>query len=210
MTPRHFEKGKFMTKDTFNNLPTEKKEIVIKALKKEFEEYSILDASVASIIKRAGISRGSFYQYFDNLEYSFFTILEEEAIEIHDIFMHLLIEQEGDLFSALKLYGEAVAEELFKKEKYNLYKNRFLHWTSDLDEKWKKFHRVHQKSDQKQHMKINTQNLKISRDEINYLSAVIKKLIEDMYINEWDRQTFLEKYNQYVTWLEYGLGKEKN
>lgn len=199
-----------MTKATFKNLPIEKQEIIIQALKEEFEEYSILDASVASIIKRAGISRGSFYQYFDDLEYSFFTILEEEAIEIHDLFMHLLIEQEGNLFGALKLYGKAIADELFKKEKYNLYKNRYMYWTSDLDEKWKKFHRVHRKSNEKQHMKINAQNLAISSDEIKYLSAVIKKLIEDMYVNEWDKQTFLEKYNLYITWLEHGLGKGEN
>lgn len=199
-----------MTKETFKNLPIEKKEVIIQALKEEFEEYPITDASVASIIKRAGISRGSFYQYFDDLESSFFTILEEEAIEIHDLFMNLLIEQEGDLFSALKLYGKAVADELFQKDKYNLYKNRYIYWTSDLDEKWKKYHRVHRKSKRKEHMKINAQNLAISRDEIDYLSAVIKKLIESMYIKEWDKQTFLEKYSQYMTWLEYGLGKGEN
>lgn len=199
-----------MAKATFNNLSDEKKEIIINALKKEFEEYPIFDASVASIIKRAEISRGSFYQYFKDLEDSFFTVLELETIEIHDVFMKLMAEKGGNLFLALKLYGDLVADEIFKVEKYNLYKNRYLYWTCELDKKWKKFRSESSKGHIKYHIDLNFDDSVPQQEVMNFLNAVIKKLIENLFINEWDKPTFLKKYSQYIYWIEYGLGKEED
>ena len=72
-----------MPTNTFFNLPIEKKEKIINAAKSEFVEYSFHDASINRIIKSAGISRGSFYMYFENKEELFLYILDgyrEEAL----------------------------------------------------------------------------------------------------------------------------------
>ena len=72
-----------MPTNTFFNLPIEKKEKIINAAKSEFVEYSFHDASINKIIKSAGISRGSFYMYFENKEDLFLYILDgyrEEAL----------------------------------------------------------------------------------------------------------------------------------
>lgn len=198
-----------MPKKTFYNLSADKKEHIINALKKEFEVYPVFEASVASIIKRADISRGSFYQYFENLEDSFFTILELEIVEIHDLFIDLIKEEKGNLFSALNLYGDHIAAEIFKPEKYNIYKNRYLYWNRELDEKWKKFRRQRANSPFNGPMYLNSNDYAIDRDSINFLSAIIKDLIENLFIEEWDKETFLKKYEQYIYWTEYGLGAEK-
>ena len=64
-----------MPKKTFFNLPEKKQEVVIQALLEEFAAQSFAKASVAGIIERADIPRGSFYQYFENLEDAYkFTI----------------------------------------------------------------------------------------------------------------------------------------
>ena len=65
-----------MPTNTFFNLPIEKKEKIINAAKSEFVEYSFHDASINRIIKSAGISRGSFYMYFENKEDLFVYILK--------------------------------------------------------------------------------------------------------------------------------------
>ena len=55
-----------MPKQTFFNLPREKKNRIINGAIDEFAEYTYLKSSINRIIERADISKGSFYQYFEN------------------------------------------------------------------------------------------------------------------------------------------------
>ena len=71
-----------MPTNTFFNLPIEKKKKIMNAAKSEFVEYSFYDASINRIIKNAGISRGSFYMYFENKEDLFLYILDGYREEV--------------------------------------------------------------------------------------------------------------------------------
>ncbi|GAE91864.1 hypothetical protein JCM21714_830 [Gracilibacillus boraciitolerans JCM 21714] len=53
-----------MPKETFYNLPDDKKTKLIAALHKEFSQVSLVDASIANIISYAQIPRGSFISIF--------------------------------------------------------------------------------------------------------------------------------------------------
>ena len=55
-----------MPKQTFFNLPPEKRERIVSAIRQEFTEHLYADVSINRIIKDAGIPRGSFYQYFED------------------------------------------------------------------------------------------------------------------------------------------------
>ena len=55
-----------MIKPTFYNLPEEKRRRITAAIISEFSETSDEKVSINRIIHRAEISRGSFYQYFDD------------------------------------------------------------------------------------------------------------------------------------------------
>lgn len=57
-----------MPTQTFFNLPEEKRNRIIEAAILEFLTYSFDQASIARIIDKADIPRGSFYQYFENLK----------------------------------------------------------------------------------------------------------------------------------------------
>lgn len=57
-----------MPKEMFLNIKEEKRQMFIEVAIKEFSTKSFEEVSVNSIIKKANISRGSFYTYFDNLE----------------------------------------------------------------------------------------------------------------------------------------------
>lgn len=57
-----------MPKETFFRLPEEKRERILDAALDEFSTVTFTDASINRIIQKAGIPRGSFYQYFDNKE----------------------------------------------------------------------------------------------------------------------------------------------
>ena len=72
-----------MTLKNFTNLSEAKKETIDKALLKEFSHYSVKDAQVARIIKDAGISRGSFYNYFADLPDAYQHIFMKAMADIH-------------------------------------------------------------------------------------------------------------------------------
>lgn len=57
-----------MPKDTFFHLSQQKRGLIENAAIEEFADNSLHSASVNAIVNNAGIAKGSFYQYFENLE----------------------------------------------------------------------------------------------------------------------------------------------
>ena len=73
-----------MPKQTFFNLPEEKREVIINAAIDEFAEYGLENASTNRIVANSGISKGSFYQYFEDKQDVFMylmTVLEQEKLD---------------------------------------------------------------------------------------------------------------------------------
>ena len=69
-----------MPKDTFFNLPTEKRDKIIDAAIEQFAELHYSKVTVDQIVKSAGIPKGSFYQYFENKDDLFPTIYRIDRI----------------------------------------------------------------------------------------------------------------------------------
>lgn len=55
-----------MPKETFHNLPTEKRDLVVRCAYEEFARRDYRSASLSRVVERAGIAKGSVYQYFEN------------------------------------------------------------------------------------------------------------------------------------------------
>jgi AcrR family transcriptional regulator len=55
---------KNLPSETFFNLPEDKRNLIIEVTLDEFFEFGYQKASIARIVERSEISRGSFYQYF--------------------------------------------------------------------------------------------------------------------------------------------------
>lgn len=73
-----------MPKQTFLNLPEEKRNNVVNAAIDEFAQHGLENGSTNRIVSKSGISKGSFYQYFeDKLDVFMYllTVLEIEKIE---------------------------------------------------------------------------------------------------------------------------------
>ena len=64
-----------MPKNTFFNLPKEKRERIIKTAIEEFAQAPYQDISINHLIKCLGIPTGSFYQYFEDKKDLYFHIL---------------------------------------------------------------------------------------------------------------------------------------
>ena len=57
-----------MPKDTFFHLSQEKRHLIEAVAIEEFAENSLKSASVNTIVNNSGIAKGSFYQYFENMD----------------------------------------------------------------------------------------------------------------------------------------------
>lgn len=72
-----------MVKGTFERLPEEKKQRVTNALLTEFSNHALTDSQVARIVKDAGIARGAFYKYFDDLTDAYLYLYRIAIKDIH-------------------------------------------------------------------------------------------------------------------------------
>ncbi len=73
-----------MPKDTFTNLPEDKRQMILDTALDEFYHYGYEKASISRIVQKAGIAKGSFYQYFEGKEDLFrliFTAASEKKLQ---------------------------------------------------------------------------------------------------------------------------------
>ncbi len=92
-----------MPTKTFLNLGKEKRLRILKAAKKEFSRVPLERAIIANIVKDADIPRGSFYQYFENVEDLFVYLMHYMYGIDRRKFAKYLEETDNDVYEALKL-----------------------------------------------------------------------------------------------------------
>lgn len=88
---------------TFLNLTKEKRLRVLRAAKKEFSRVPLEKAVIANIVKDADIPRGSFYQYFYDLDDLFVYVLDYMYGIDRKKFTKFLNDTNGDVIEALKI-----------------------------------------------------------------------------------------------------------
>jgi AcrR family transcriptional regulator len=112
-----------MPKELFFNISVEKRSRFIEAAREEFTTKQFKDVSVNTIVKKAGISRGSFYTYFENLEECFTYIIKDVRDERFKYGMKLLQEVNSDYFSLVRNLFEYDYDAYSASGKYSLFKN---------------------------------------------------------------------------------------
>lgn len=179
-----------MPKELFMRLPDSKKKLIYEVCLEEFNEYPFHEAKISHIVKKLNIARGSFYQYFQDLEDCYFYILTSEVEEIHSILIKLL-KREDSTVNAMKQYLDILIDNLFDEKKYNLYKNLYLYWNPNLEKKLRK-------EDFKCDKSINI-------SKIHIIKAVVHDLIYRMYVGRWNEEEFKQNYKEAIDLLRDGI-----
>ncbi|MBM6619558.1 TetR/AcrR family transcriptional regulator [Bacillus suaedaesalsae] len=206
-----------MPKQTFLHLDKEKQNILIQAAKKEFSRVSLHEASIANIIKSAGIPRGSFYQYFDDKEDLYFYLLDEMTKETNERFIILLKERNGDLIETISDFFQLMVNNRGSLENKEFFKNAFVNMNYKIENTLAK--NIYEKNQKEQYIGtlrlINRENLNVQDErELHHLiklliSVTFHNLVE-MYVRDLTSNDALANFNMEIDLLKRGIYKGCN
>lgn len=117
-----------MPQQTFFNLDEKKQEKILNAAMEEFASNSFEKATIDNIVKKAGIPKGSFYQYFSNKEdvYKFlFKSLGSKKYEYLEMYLSRLNEISFSEF--IREFYLAGIDYTFQNSEYVGLSERFLY-----------------------------------------------------------------------------------
>lgn len=203
-----------MPKATFFNLPEKKRQSLIKALEIEFSRVPLYEASIANIVKTANISRGSFYQYFEDKEDAYFYILREQANSKNKQFLQQLENHQGDLFEAITAFYYELLLELPDEEEYNFFRNALLNVTHQIETMFNNIivRNVHGEGVEVISQRVNKDMLNIESDKellhvIQIISAVAFRNFVEKFTRELSDDEAIENFKLDMKLLKKGLAK---
>lgn len=136
MTVRSYVQVFVMPKDTFFNLPEDKRNLICQVAIAEFAAHSFAQASINRIVAGSGIAKGSFYQYFENKNDLFLylvQLVEDEKLnylapvvrnpEQHDFFRLLReLSRSGIQFAVVHPQYAEISKKLLASKGTSIYK----------------------------------------------------------------------------------------
>jgi len=200
-----------MPKDTFFNLDKVKREKIIKAAKAEFLNNPLRKARVSNIVIVANIPRGSFYQYFEDLDDLYYYIVEEVFDEIFDAgFMYS--EMTNDLFEFAKISFDFDYTG-FKKESRHKYMTNVFQSIAGNVEYLETFNVKRIKYIENILEKLDLSNIKYtSHEEHIKMYQMIQDLkistIKKTLVNHLSKEEAFAEFEWYLDILKNGLLKE--
>ena len=180
-----------MVKQTFLNLSIDKQNRVLEAAKKEFSTYALNKASVANIIKDADIPRGSFYQYFNDLEDIFYYVLDTHSKEIRKRLTDNLVKYKGDIIKSFADLYQFILNKVSSEEEKDYFKNIFLY----MDYKTEKMFLPNLEDNLNEIVQlVNIDMLNInSRLQVIYIIEIIEALMMHNLVQIFQRSLSKEK-----------------
>ena len=203
-----------MIKKTFYNLPYEKRKRITDAVIKEFMERPNEKVSINRIIKTAEISRGSFYQYFDDkvdlIEIITKTMFEESSNKAKEILKLSC----GDLFVMYIKMFDYFDDYSSQKQTMKIMRNIVDSFKAndDLVSEYLKNRFNIALSNNEIYLMVDRQNLKFQDNEsvkclIEILTQVLKNAIFDVFVAGCDREEVRERLIKKIDIIKQGAVK---
>ena len=205
-----------MPKQTFIKLPIDKKETLMRAAIKEFSRAPLFEASIANIVKEAGIPRGSFYQYFEDKEDLYYFLLDEYSQRLRSRFISILKKQNGDLMETfIEAFGMMLIN-LQSIESRQFFRNAFLNMnykaentlTPDVNDEQLKT-RLAEVVGLVDHNKLNiTDEIELVHI-LKIMKAVTFQNLIQVFAKDLSNDESLQNYILEVNLLKKGLSKDE-
>jgi len=203
-----------MIKKTFYNLPYEKRKRITDAVIKEFMERPNEKVSINRIIKTAEISRGSFYQYFDDkvdlIEIITKTMFDESSNKAKEILKLSC----GDLFVMYIKMFDYFDDYSSQKQTMKIMRNIVDSFKAndDLVSEYLKNRFNMALTNNEIYTMVDRQNLKFQDNEsvkclIEILTQVLKNAIFDVFVAGCDREEVRERLIKKIDIIKQGAVK---
>lgn len=204
-----------MPSQTFLNLSPEKQDRLVKAGIMEFSQRPKSQASVSNIIRSAEIPRGSFYQYFEDLDEFFSYLFQQVLLELDQFTSDVTLDL--DLKSALINHGSQYIEFMLTSHYSQFLRQVLLHADFQLVKRIYQASRwVHQSNnlDQEKLLTYFEKYLVIEQKDIGnfieFYHFVLTHCITKALVNHWTLDDCQELFEQRLQWLLEGtLRREK-
>lgn len=121
-----------MAKQTFLNLSEEKRMKIFNSLKKEFSRVALKDALVSNIVKDAEIPRGSFYQYFEDIDDAYYYVINEYSKEIKKYLLEDIAKCKGDIVLAYNHLYRYILDMIEDDNNKDYFEKIFLNMSYDV------------------------------------------------------------------------------
>ncbi|MDP4088005.1 MAG: TetR/AcrR family transcriptional regulator [Bacillota bacterium] len=123
-----------MPKQLFFTLSSEKQNRIKAAALAEFSEHQYHEASINQIIKMADISRGSFYQYFDDKEDLYFFLIESFLkIKMDEFLKNYAKDENTNVFTVNRQVFISILSMISDEKYHGFFNNLFLSLTYELE-----------------------------------------------------------------------------
>lgn len=207
-----------MPKQTFFNLSEEKKSRLLEAAYAEFSKVSLEEASINVIVQQSDISRGSFYQYFEDKEdlyfYCLYLLRKDLKLKIEQCF----IDEDGNLMPSIRQVFKQFYFHYLKSE----YKDFYHHFFVDMSYRRSRNMFTNGPIKEKKHKHflifeellpfINRDNLVFTTDEelLDFLQYVFQNIhwtISGVFLQNLPREKAIAIIDQRLSWLEHGIIK---
>ena len=201
---------------TFLNLPKEKQDNIIEASLKEFKRVLLKDASINKIIKDANIPRGSFYNYFEDINDLYIYSTNRYKKRFVNIFEESIKTKKGDLIeTTIEIYDKIIYNSTLDENK-QLVKNIFLNLNYNvsiknrlecehLNEKYKIIELLEQ---------IDKTNLNIKTEEeliyiVDIIIGIVMHGLIEIFLDNKKPEEIKEKITKQLEIIKRGIYKEE-
>jgi AcrR family transcriptional regulator len=204
----------WVPKQTFFHLPKDKQDTLIQSAKKEFSRVPLHEASIANIIKDAGIPRGSFYQYFEGKEDLYYYLLHQLSQKNNDRFIATITEKNGDIFETFIDSFQFMIQNQRNQEHKNFFKNAFLNMNYKMENTLA--NNIYEENQKNQYLVmirlINTKNLNIQDErELHHILKIVMAVtfqnLVQVFVRDLTDEEAFKNYVEQMELLKRGLYK---
>lgn len=202
-----------MPTQTFFNLSEEKRERLIAGAMKEFSAKPLNEASISNIVKNSEISRGSFYQYFEDKKDLYFFLIGKLRCNYHNLMLKSFQEKKGDFYEGFKLFSEKYVMYIMESKKFGFFENMYLHMNYQINREVRidfKGKQTHSTKEERLINIINRDKLKINTEDelLDILKYFLSTLNDTIMEGFWKELSVRETQNLFIKrleWITYGI-----
>jgi AcrR family transcriptional regulator len=197
-----------MPRDTFFNLEESKRNKIIRAAVTEFTNNELHKARVSNIIKEANIPRGSFYQYFVDIDDLFYYVIDTQFDSIFNEGLKQS-EQTTDLFEFVRLTFKLDVGSYLNDTKRKFRRNVFRSISNNYE--YLEYHNAKRRKYILDVLdKIDLSNIKpMTEDELigfyEFLQGVKNMIIQKTIINNDTEKQAMDKLNWVLDMIQNGI-----